>query len=158
MNSNKNKYKPHAELLLQLTLGNCKWNLQPASCRQSFTLCFVAHLSDFDVQLWAWAKLTLSKTMSMSWLNQPPTLTEINACIKCAWVINFTHGKQNSMNSHAKKAHPHMNFYSILFSVRLSRVCVSAIAEDGALRHDARMVACKSRALPRAFGSTLRVR
>lgn len=36
-----------------------KLNSQPATCRQSFVLRCVAHLSDFDVQLWA-SKLALA--------------------------------------------------------------------------------------------------
>lgn len=51
---------------LLLSIGNfselqmeVKLNSQPATCGQSFVLRFVAHLSDFDVQLWA-SKLALA--------------------------------------------------------------------------------------------------
>lgn len=56
----------HTSPSLSLSLANfselqmeVKLNLQPATCRQSFVLRCVAHLSDFDVQLWA-SKLALA--------------------------------------------------------------------------------------------------
>lgn len=56
----------HSPPSLPLSIANfselqmeVKLNWQPATCRQSFVLRFVAHLSDFDVQLWA-SKLALA--------------------------------------------------------------------------------------------------